>query len=94
MTAPAEIPKSGRKAAWRDAAGAQKFSDRLHQLRRKSGMTLVKVAEISGVNKSSLCRYEGGKSYPAVNELIALCKALKTTPNDLLDFVVQSQWTD
>lgn len=40
------------------------FPDRLRKLREKRGLSRRAVAELCGLSKSSLCRYERGEKVP------------------------------
>lgn len=55
------------------------------QARSDKNVTLVKLAELTGISKSALNNIENGKVSPTLNELEAIAKALDTRITDLFD---------
>ena len=60
------------------------FGDNLKAARLAKGLTLVQCANALGVTNPALSQWEQGKREPKHAMLIALCRLLDTTPNDLL----------
>ena len=60
------------------------FGDNLKAARLAKGLTLVQCANALGVTNPALSQWEQGKREPKHVMLIALCRLLDTTPNDLL----------
>lgn len=59
---------------------------KFREIREKQGLTLVQLAEKSQVSKSEISAVELGKSEITIGNLIRLCLALETTPNDILNW--------
>lgn len=55
------------------------------QARTKKGVTLVQLAELTGLGKSTLNNIENAKTSPTLIELEAIAKALGTRITDLFD---------
>lgn len=55
------------------------------QARSDKNVTLVKLAELTGISKSALNNIENGKVSPTLNELEAIAKALDVRITDLFD---------
>ncbi len=60
------------------------FGDNLKAARLAKGMTLVQCANALGITNPALSQWEQGKREPKHSMLVALCRLLDTTPNDLL----------
>lgn len=59
---------------------------RTEALRKKKKWSLVQLSKKSGVARGYLCELEKGKyENPGGNIICKLCKALETTPNDLIE---------
>ena len=57
---------------------------RLQEWRKRRGLSLRKLGEISGVHYVSLARMEAGKIDPQLSTLLKLCVALDVCLNDLV----------
>lgn len=55
------------------------------QARSDKNVTLVKLAELTGISKSALNNIENEKVSPTLDELEAIAKALDTRITDLFD---------
>lgn len=44
--------------------------------RKRQGLTLYKLSEISGVHVANLCKIEAGDTCPRIDTLQSICKAL------------------
>ncbi len=66
--------------------GVLTLGERLAIMRRRRGLTLRELAARSGVDISSLSRYERDEREPASSRLLILARVLGTTPNDLLGY--------
>ncbi len=58
---------------------------RLRKLREKAGLSLRQLANLSGVEFSTVHRIEQGSVSPRLATLTKLAKALKVNVRDLLD---------
>jgi len=66
---------------------------RLRQLRQEQGFSLRQLEEQTGVCYSSIYKYECGICPPSIKALSQLAKALKTDVYELMDLVVQTDWS-
>lgn len=55
------------------------------QARSNKSITLIKLAELTGISKSALNNIENEKVSPTLDELEAIAKALDTRITDLFD---------
>ncbi len=55
------------------------------QARSSKDITLIKLAELTGISKSALNNIENEKVSPTLDELEAIAKALDTRITDLFD---------
>lgn len=55
------------------------------QTRAEKGITLVELAEQTGISKSALSNYENNKRYPNMEQIELIAKALGTSISDLYD---------
>lgn len=55
------------------------------QARSNKDITLIKLAELTGISKSALNNIENEKVSPTLDELEAIAKALDTRITDLFD---------
>ena len=55
------------------------------QARSKKDITLIKLAELTGISKSALNNIENEKVSPTLDELEAIAKALDVRITDLFD---------
>jgi len=59
----------------------------LKRARIAAGLTQEAVAEVVGVSPVFVQKLEAGDKAPSIGVLLTLCKALSSTPNDLLQGV-------
>ena len=66
-----------------------KFGDNLKQIRRSKKISQEKLAEILGVSRQSISKWETGENFPSMQNIICLCDIFKCKINDLVheDFV-------
>lgn len=55
------------------------------QARRNKNLTLIKLAAVTGLSKSTLNNIENGKVSPTLDELEVIAKALNVKITDLFD---------
>lgn len=53
------------------------FSERVLQARKAKGMSQEKLAELIGVSRQAVSKWETGEAKPDVDKLIAICEALE-----------------
>ena len=63
---------------------ASTFGGQLKQLRRERGLATRGLAEAAGVGRSSINRYESGRTAPNASTVARLANALSVEPGDLL----------
>ncbi|MBE7100980.1 MAG: helix-turn-helix transcriptional regulator [Clostridiales bacterium] len=61
-----------------------KFTERFNELLKISGKTQVEIAKEINVSKQCVTDYKSGKSYPSLETLCLMCKALETSADYLL----------
>lgn len=66
------------------AESAKSLGEVLKKHRTKCEMTQEFVAEILGVSRQAVSKWESGASAPSTTNLIALAKLFNMTPEDLL----------
>lgn len=59
------------------------FNEKLKSLREAKGMTQEELAEIIGISRQSISKWELGVNEPDIATIRVLCQALGTTPNEL-----------
>jgi transcriptional regulator with XRE-family HTH domain len=57
---------------------------RLQEWRKRRGLSLRQLGELSGVHFVSLAKLEAGTLDPQLSTLLKLCRTLHITPNQLL----------
>lgn len=60
------------------------FSDRLASLRKQRGLTQEALADLIGVTKTQVYRYENGSSQPTLDVIKHLALALSVTSDQLI----------
>ena len=65
------------------------ISQRVKALRNQKGMTQESLAENSGLSLRTIQRIENNETQPRGDSLKRLAMALKTTPDDLLEWTIQ-----
>ena len=71
------------------AASAEHIGTSLQQLRHKQGLSLATLAKQAGVNKSTLSRWETGKTVPRSTELASVLSKLNV-PKSMVDTFCQA----
>jgi len=62
------------------------IAENIRARRKALGMTQAALSEAIEVNQSYLSRLERGEDSPNFERLVLLCRALQTTPNELIGF--------
>ena len=62
------------------------FRTRLKEQLALSGMTQKELAEKVNTTQGNVSNWVTGRNEPTVKQLVKICIALNTTPNELLDF--------
>lgn len=62
-----------------------KFGDNLRNLRKSKKMSQERLAEIIGVSRQSVSKWETSESYPEMNNILELCKIFHCHINDLVN---------
>jgi transcriptional regulator with XRE-family HTH domain len=65
-------------------AAPEHVGPRLQQLRKQRGITLIALAEQTGISKSTLSRLETGQRRPTLELLLALSRAYRVPLDDLV----------
>lgn len=60
--------------------------ENLKALRNQHKLTQAKVAEVLGVQITTISNWEVGYSHPHVNMLVPICQLYNTSPNELLGY--------
>ena len=63
-----------------------RFAEKLKAMRSDAGLNQVALAQILGVTQVTVSLYESGRREPDLDDLMAICDRMNTTPNDLLGF--------
>ncbi|MCY6484089.1 DUF5680 domain-containing protein [Clostridium aestuarii] len=61
------------------------FQEQLHRLRKEKGLTQEKLAEIIGISRQAVAKWEVGQSYPDIARLIALSDFFKVSIDKLVN---------
>ncbi len=66
-----------------------KFGENLKQIRKSKKISQEKLADILGVSRQSISKWETGENFPSMQNIICLCDVFKCKINDLVheDFV-------
>ena len=64
------------------------FGKKLKELRERQGLTQEQLAERAGLSKNYVSDCERGTRNISLENIIALCRALKIKPGTLLDHLV------
>ena len=54
------------------------------EIRLARGLTQYQLAELSGVPRICICRYESGKYFPSISNAMKLAKALDVSIDELI----------
>jgi transcriptional regulator with XRE-family HTH domain len=60
------------------------FHEKLQMLRKEKGLSQEKLAEILGVSRQAISKWESGQTYPETDKLIALSEIFGVTVDSLL----------
>lgn len=60
------------------------FGSRVREARKRAGLSQAELANAVDLERTAITQIESGRALPSLPRLIALCNALKVTPNDLL----------
>lgn len=61
-----------------------KFSEKLYEIRKNSGLSQEELAEKIGVSRQSVSKWETGQAMPEYEKLLALCEYFKVSVDSLL----------
>lgn len=61
------------------------FRDKFLTLRDESNLSQQEAAELIGVSRQTVSRWEAGKSVPSTNQVANICKAFNIQANDLIE---------
>lgn len=71
----------------RDKATLEKFAKNLKKILEPKGrLTAYRLGKKCNLASPTIYSYTSGRSLPSISVLVAICKELKVTPNDLLGF--------
>ena len=76
----------------------KEFGDQIKRLRQDKKMSVVKLAELSGVNKNTICNVEKGGQRTSIETAYKIAEAFGIDPNELMnpklieneDYIVQN----
>ncbi|WP_079421947.1 helix-turn-helix domain-containing protein [Clostridium oryzae] len=60
------------------------FAENIQKLRKKNGLSQENLAEVIGVSRQAVSKWESGQSYPDTDKLIALSDYFKVTVDEIL----------
>ncbi len=67
------------------------FQKNLVQLRAREGMTQEELAEIMGVSRSTIAKWEGGSGIPRIDNVIRLSRLFQVTIDELLQGQIREE---
>ncbi|QNR85079.1 helix-turn-helix transcriptional regulator [Pedobacter riviphilus] len=70
----------------RDEAAIKAFGLRVRQLRKDQGLSMEKLAELSGIDYRQISYVELGDTNPTISTASAIAKGLNLHIKDLFDF--------
>ena len=65
------------------------FYEQLAALRRAKGISQETLAEQLGVSRQAVSKWETGTAKPELDNILALCRILEVSPNELLGDTTQ-----
>ena len=65
------------------------FNEQLTALRRAKGISQEALAEQLGVSRQAVSKWETGTAKPELDNILALCRILEVSPNELLGDTTQ-----
>lgn len=72
----------------------KEFGKRLNQARKARGITSERLSELCEVNATHIRSIEGGRRFPSVELLVRMSNALQTSPNYLLQDLLEENEAD
>ncbi|KGE20256.1 helix-turn-helix domain-containing protein [Paenibacillus wynnii] len=60
------------------------FSEKMQQLRKQRGMSQEKLAEIIGVSRQAVSKWESGQSYPEMDKMLSLSELFNVSVDSLV----------
>ena len=67
------------------------LGERIKEVRKTNGITQEKLAELIGVSRTAITRWESGETNPTVDHLIAVCRVLQINEGALLGHDIDNQ---
>lgn len=67
-----------------------KIGEKIHQIRKMSGMTQEELAEKMNVSRQTISKWEGGTSVPDLENAVRLCELFQIS----LDDFIRGEWSD
>ena len=61
------------------------FSDVIKQIMDERGLSQQKLADVLGVNQTTVSQWILGKKKPGYDSILAICKNFDIEPNDLFE---------
>ena len=61
------------------------IAQNIKSLRKKHQITQDELANLTGINRVTIARYESCQLTMSIDKLLTIAKVLEVTPNDLLD---------
>ena len=62
------------------------FNESLSKYRKSAGISQEKLADMLGVSRQAVSKWETGETQPEMANLMAICRILNITPNELLGY--------
>lgn len=62
------------------------FSESLSKYRKAAGISQERLADMLGVSRQAVSKWETGETQPEMANLLAICKILKVTPDELMGY--------
>lgn len=62
------------------------FNESLSKYRKAAGISQEKLADMLGVSRQAVSKWETGETQPEMANLMAICRILNITPNELLGY--------
>lgn len=60
------------------------FAEKMQKLRKQGGMSQENLAEVIGVSRQAVSKWESGQSYPEMDKMLALSKLFNVTVDSLV----------
>lgn len=67
------------------------FGEKLQMLRKNKGYSQEELADLLGVTRQSVSKWESGSTYPEMDKLLSLCKIFNVSLNDLTNEEVKKE---